>query len=39
MLQQQCNVSLPMVVSSQLSSCQGWWGVGGGTPCYNNNVM
>ena len=39
MLQQQCNVSLPMVVSSQLSSCQGWWGVGGGTPCFNINVM
>ena len=39
MLHKQCNVSLPMVVSSQLSSCQGWLGVGGGTPCYNNNVM
>ena len=39
MLHKQCNVSLPMIVSFQLSSCQGWWGVSGGTPCYINNVM
>ena len=39
MLYKQCNVSVPMIVSSQLSSCQGWWGVCGGTPCYINNVM